>query len=69
MGWVSNGMYGYCCITRAHKTGNLDVNDVNYAIRQMDAKCAAYTASWFGWDDSSELVGKAVRQWLFVYGS
>ncbi|OAK93576.1 hypothetical protein IQ06DRAFT_299069 [Phaeosphaeriaceae sp. SRC1lsM3a] len=58
-GYVFNGVYAYYCITRAHTSGNLDINDVNYAIGQMDAKCAAYTASWYGWDGSSEIVGKA----------
>lgn len=45
-GYVLNGVFSYYCITRAHTSGNLDINDVNYAISQMDAKCASYTASW-----------------------
>ena len=58
-GYVSNGAYVYYCITRARTSGNLDIGDVNYALGQMDAKCALYSASWFGWDGSSEIVGKA----------
>lgn len=58
-GYVSRGVYSYYCITRPNTSGNLDINDVNHAIREMDNKCAAYTASWYGWDGSSELVGKA----------
>jgi hypothetical protein len=58
-GYVVDGVYAYYCITRSHTTGNLDIADVNRAIREMDAKCAPYTGSWFGWDGSSELVGKA----------
>jgi hypothetical protein len=58
-GYVSNGVYAYYCITRAHTSGNLDINDVNHAIGEMDKKCATYTGSWYGWDGSSEIVGKA----------
>lgn len=39
----------YYCIIRAGAAGNLDVNDVNYALGQMDAKCRPYEASWFQW--------------------
>jgi hypothetical protein len=58
-GYVFNGVYSYYCITRARTSGNLDIGDVNHAIGEMDKKCAAYTASWYGWDGSSEIVGKA----------
>ncbi|KAH8732503.1 hypothetical protein GQ44DRAFT_794269 [Phaeosphaeriaceae sp. PMI808] len=58
-GYVSNGVYVYYCITRPRTSGNLDIGDVNHAVSQMDAKCAAYTGSWYGWDGSSEIVGKA----------
>ncbi|EOA89068.1 hypothetical protein ACJQWK_05772 [Exserohilum turcicum] len=59
VGSVVNFVFVYYCITTPHTSGNIDENDVNYALAQMDAKCPLYRASWFGWDGSSELIGKA----------
>lgn len=58
-GYVLSDVYVYYCIAWPNSSGNLDINDVNYAFQQMDAKCAAYTGSWFGWDNTPEIVGKA----------
>jgi hypothetical protein len=56
---VSKGVMIYYCINRPNSKGNLDVKDVNYALEQMDGKCVRYDASWFAWDNTPEIVGKA----------
>ncbi|PVH85274.1 hypothetical protein DL98DRAFT_608025 [Cadophora sp. DSE1049] len=58
----------YYCIVARNACGNLDLNDVNYALRQMDAHCPRYQASWFRWPGSNEIVGKAnVGDHICVY--
>lgn len=52
------GMIVYYCIDAPWSSGNLDVNDVNYALERMDATCRRYEASYFKWDGSVEIVGK-----------
>lgn len=54
----AEGMIVYYCISAPHSSGNLDVNDVNYALERMDATCRRYEASYFRWDGSVEIVGK-----------
>ncbi|KAG4417587.1 hypothetical protein IFR04_009317 [Cadophora malorum] len=49
----------YYCIDAPRRCGNLDTNDVRYALGQMDAHCPRYEASWFKWPGSVEIVGKA----------
>lgn len=58
-GATRGDMIAYYCITLPWRTGNLHVDDVNHAIREMDAKCRPYEASWYGWDGSFEIVGKS----------
>lgn len=48
----------YYCIDTKWWTGNLDIADIDYALRNMDSVCRRYTASHFQWD-SPEIVGKA----------
>lgn len=57
-GFNNQGVYVYYCINAPHSSGNLDSNDVNYALGQMDASCNAYEAGYWQWDGSSEIVGK-----------
>ncbi|OIW26662.1 hypothetical protein CONLIGDRAFT_707072 [Coniochaeta ligniaria NRRL 30616] len=52
------GMIAYYCIDAPWSSGNLDINDVNYALVQMDATCRRYEASYFKWPGSVEIVGK-----------
>ncbi|EGO53991.1 hypothetical protein NEUTE1DRAFT_148459 [Neurospora tetrasperma FGSC 2508] len=54
----AEGMIVYYCIDAPRSSGNLDVDDVNYALAQMDATCRRYEASYFKWDGSVEIVGK-----------
>ncbi len=56
---VYNGVQVYYCINARRSSGNLDTNDVNFALGQMDAHCPMYTAGYFQWDGSVEIVGKA----------
>lgn len=65
-GYKLNGVFSYYCITKPYSSGNLDLNDVNHAVDEMDKVCAPYTASWFGWDGSIEIVGKAPVGHTFV---
>lgn len=62
-GWISkwNDVILYYCVVTANTYGNLDLVDVNYAPLQMDSACPPYTASWFRWPGSSEIVGKATN--------
>ncbi|OBT60223.1 hypothetical protein VE03_10317 [Pseudogymnoascus sp. 23342-1-I1] len=57
-GFNNNGVYVYYCINKAHSSGNLDINDIDYALRQMDSNCASYEAGYFLWPNRVELVGK-----------
>ncbi|KAH8840117.1 hypothetical protein MCOR27_011453 [Pyricularia oryzae] len=56
--FISRGMMVYYCIDTKWWTGNLDIADIDYALRNMDSVCRRYTASHFQWD-SPEIVGKA----------
>ncbi|KAK3345702.1 hypothetical protein B0H65DRAFT_549381 [Neurospora tetraspora] len=56
--FIAEGMMVYYCIDAPRSSGNLDVDDVNYALEQMDATCRRYEASYFKWDGSVEIVGK-----------
>lgn len=50
--WISvfvGNVQVYYCIIKPNSRGNLDTNDVNYALAQMDAKCRRYEASWYQW--------------------
>jgi hypothetical protein len=49
----------YYCINEGGKSGNLDREDVYYAVGQMDASCGRYQAAWFGWPGSFEILGKS----------
>lgn len=55
----SQGVTMYYCINARNARGNLNREDFNFTARQMDAKCRPYEASWYGWDGSVEIVGKA----------
>lgn len=66
--YISKGAMAYYCINRPNSKGNLDVRDVQYALEQMDAKCVRYDASWFAWDGTSEIVGKARASDLVCQG-
>lgn len=55
----SEAVMVYYCVNDGGKCGNADREDISYAMRQMDANCRRYEASWFGWPGSFELVGKA----------
>lgn len=58
LGYQSEGALVYYCISAPNSGGNLDTNDINYALGRMDAACPRYTASYFRWDGSVEIVGK-----------
>ncbi|KAG4432790.1 hypothetical protein IFR05_011726 [Cadophora sp. M221] len=49
----------YYCIDAPGRCGNIDRNDVRYALGQMDAHCPPYQASWFKWPQSYEIIGKS----------
>ncbi|KFY14747.1 hypothetical protein V491_05922 [Pseudogymnoascus sp. VKM F-3775] len=57
-GFNNKGVYVYYYINELHKKGNLDINDIDYALRSMDSKCQAYEASYYRWPGSREIVGK-----------
>ncbi|KYK57294.1 hypothetical protein DCS_04302 [Drechmeria coniospora] len=57
-GFNRKGVYVYYCINQAHSQGNLDINDINYALRNMDGTCRRYEAGYFLWPGTPELVGK-----------
>jgi hypothetical protein len=57
-GYVSEGMLAYYCIDAPRSSGSVDIDDVNYALQQMDSKCRRYEASYFKWPGSVEIVGK-----------
>ena len=52
------GAVTYYCIASPNSHGNLSVDDVNHALLNMDNTCARYTASYYRWDNSVEVVGK-----------
>jgi hypothetical protein len=56
---VSDGVSVYYCVNAPNRSGSLSLVDFNYALEQMDANCARYQASYFRWDNSVEIVGKA----------
>ncbi|KAK4199479.1 hypothetical protein QBC40DRAFT_281768 [Triangularia verruculosa] len=58
IGFINEGMLAYYCIDAPFRSGNLDVNDVNHALREMDRVCGFYKSSYFKWDGSVEIVGK-----------
>lgn len=58
-GFNRNGVYVYYCINAPNSQGNIDLNDVNFALSQMDSHCPRYTAGYWQWDGSVELIGKA----------
>ncbi len=49
----------YYCINARDTYGNLDSLDFDHALIQMHATCRRYEASYFRWDGSAEIVGKA----------
>ncbi|KAK1834112.1 hypothetical protein QBC39DRAFT_431891 [Podospora conica] len=57
--FIDSAMTVYYCVNRKNSYGSLSLDDFNYALRQMDQKCRAYEASFFQWDGSVEIVGKA----------
>ncbi|CAJ0552330.1 Ff.00g063090.m01.CDS01 [Fusarium sp. VM40] len=57
-GYNARGVYVYYCINAPWSGGNIDVNDINYALEQMDGQCKRYEAGFYRWDGSAELVGK-----------
>ncbi|KAM7216056.1 hypothetical protein V8F06_008529 [Rhypophila decipiens] len=56
---VDSAVRVYYCINAGNSWGNANLEDVNYALSQMDGRCPAYTASYFRWDGTPEIVGKA----------
>lgn len=57
--FTTDSVMVYYCINTRNYCGNLDYNDFHYALFQMDAHCPRYTSSYFQWDGSPEIVGKA----------
>lgn len=57
--FTDSSMTVYYCVNRKNSQGSLSYDDFNYALRKMDEKCRAYEASFFQWDGSVEIVGKA----------
>lgn len=49
----------YCINVKKYQCGSIDLNDLNHALSQMDANCARYTASYYQWDGTPEIFGKA----------
>lgn len=56
-GFNNKGVYVYYCINGAHTQGNLDINDIEWAFKQMDAICGAYKGRYYQWTGSPEIVG------------
>lgn len=56
---VNSGVSVYYCINARNTFGSLSLEDFNHALVQMDANCNRYQASYFRWDNSVEIVGKA----------
>ncbi|KAK3291623.1 uncharacterized protein B0H64DRAFT_409611 [Chaetomium fimeti] len=57
--YINDGVSVYYCINARDTFGSLNLEDFNYALVQMDANCRPYQASYFRWDGSAEIVGKA----------
>lgn len=57
--FTDSAMTVYYCVNRKNAEGNLSLDDFNYAVRKMDEQCRLYEASYFQWDGSVEIVGKA----------
>ncbi|TLD14592.1 hypothetical protein PspLS_11069 [Pyricularia sp. CBS 133598] len=53
----------YYCIDKPWSSGNLDIADIDYALWRMDTTCPRYTSSYFRWDNTYEIVGKANVNW------
>ncbi|KAK3690202.1 hypothetical protein B0T22DRAFT_515290 [Podospora appendiculata] len=56
---ISSAVQVYYCVNAGNSWGNANLVDVNYGLSQMDSHCAAYDASYFQWDGTVEIVGKA----------
>ena len=54
-----NNVKVYYCVDKPNSHGNANLVDINYGLSQMDSKCPAYRASYFRWDGTPEIVGKA----------
>lgn len=57
--YTDSAMTVYYCVNRKNSVGSLSLEDFNYALRRMDDQCRPYEASYFQWDGSVEIVGKA----------
>ncbi|KAM7201666.1 hypothetical protein V8F33_003215 [Rhypophila sp. PSN 637] len=58
-GCVDSAVRVYYCVNKPNSWGNANLDDINYGLRQMDARCQPYQASYFRWDNTPEIVGKA----------
>ncbi|KAK3320244.1 hypothetical protein B0T19DRAFT_404755 [Cercophora scortea] len=56
---ISEAVQVYYCVNAGNSWGNADLVDINYGLQQMDSRCAAYDASYFQWDGTVGIVGKA----------
>ncbi|KAM7205438.1 hypothetical protein V8F20_003207 [Naviculisporaceae sp. PSN 640] len=56
---VRSAVRVYYCVKDPNSWGNANLEDINYGLRQMDARCQPYQASYFRWDNTPEIVGKA----------
>ncbi|KAK2759047.1 hypothetical protein FQN54_003146 [Arachnomyces sp. PD_36] len=57
---IHNGVQVYYCVNAPNSSGNLNVEDINFALYWMDQDCIPFEASHFWWPDNSiEIVGKA----------
>lgn len=57
-GFNNNGVYVYYYINRTHSQGNLDIRDIDFALKNMDSTCSPYVDGFYLWDGTPELVGK-----------
>jgi hypothetical protein len=57
--FMDNNVFSYYCINQYDKCGNLDIADVDEAMRTMDRYCGKYVGGWYNWLGSPEIVGKA----------
>jgi hypothetical protein len=57
--YIRESMRVYSCLNVGNYCGSLNLADFNHALSQMDANCVRYTASYYQWDGSPEIVGKA----------
>lgn len=56
--FVNSGVQIFYFIDAPSYTGHLDLEDINYALEQMDYYCVRYNLSTFKWDGSPEGFGK-----------